>query len=321
MVRKLGYITGILIGALSALYAGARVQPGQFAVTGEWVYLHPLVDSPYYVINGTAGPAFPKALIGPRNANTLDFHSGFSVEAMYGFTNALDDVRICWTHLVTSDSSTQSGTSLFEIQNYPSTSSGFYSGTATSHIGFTFNAVEGVFGRHLYEMGCLGLTLEGGLNYSRISQRNEIIYSGTFVGTPITDLLKNTSSYWGIGPQVGLEGSYHIWNRLNAVANVSSALLIGQNRTHLLGTALLEPNSANLRNDAIWRVVPAFQVRGGLNYGLGCMWDIEIGYEFLSYIRPLGNIVLEDVLVTALSIDYYTNVDFHGPYAAVSFKF
>ncbi len=337
-MKKLGFlIAGVSLLMSGALTASIRPCPGQFSFTVEWTYLEPIVDNPYYVIKDQDFDDVDEFL-GQRIANDMNYDSGFRIEALYAFCNCAcpTDLRLAWTHL-DADHSVRKRTrddDLFPTRGHPDCLEDDLD-FASSSICFDFDRVEGVFGLHVLDCGCLNLVLEVGLQYANFEYDTKIRYSD-FAYDDFYRVVQD-SSYWGIGPQFGFDFNYYICGNLSLNATVNWALLVGENDTKFIHFKSGEEQitirdiCVAAKNDSIWRIVPATHMRTGLNYGFGCgCWDanIEVGYQFYSYVRALDHIEFVESEKTkdapgqvGRSLDIYSNADMHGPYLAFTFNF
>ncbi|NGX61309.1 MAG: hypothetical protein K940chlam9_00792 [Chlamydiae bacterium] len=339
-MKKLGFlIAGVSLLMSGALFASVRPCPGEFSFTAEWIYLDPIVDNPYYVINSEEDDDVK----GPRKANELDFESGFRLEAMYAFCDCATDFRFAWTHLNTDHKDRvkvrgEDERFLLPTVGHPEEMDEDYD-FAASRIKFDFDRVEALFGYRFMTCGCLDIALEGGLQYARFDtqHRNEfrIPGSGSSLQGEEDEFIKYAadSCYWGIGPQIGIDLNYCLCGNFSLVATANWALLVGENETK---TLIFEQEGDEIeievfsKNDCIYRIVPATHIRAGLNYGFGCgCWDfnIEAGYQFYSYQRALDTIEFvsdkggREEGQVGRSLDIYSNADMHGPYVSVTFNF
>ena len=195
----------------------------------------------------------------------------------------------------------------------------YLDGTARSKIDFKFDRVVAVYGLGILNKCCLYMTLEAGVQYTNLEETTRLEYfdSNDF------DVFNYKSCYWGVGPQIGLDLNYLVWDCFSVVGVASSALLIGEND----GTDFFCNDGiiveVDLKTDSIWRIVPSFQARVGLNYTFcACLdWSVEVGYEFLTYLDALHSNFWTTNSDRGLSVDYYTNVSFHGPFVSLSASF
>jgi hypothetical protein len=96
------------------------------------------------------------------------------------------------------------------------------------------------------------------------------------------------NQWWGIGPRVGVEGSWHLGAGLSILANTSAALYYGQSKVRFHSKQIYAPSgstSVNRKfNDAFYQLVPNLQLFLGLGWGtcLNCdevFLGIDAGWE------------------------------------------
>ncbi|NGX62012.1 MAG: hypothetical protein K940chlam9_01505 [Chlamydiae bacterium] len=305
-----------------------RPPPCSFSVTGEWVYLQPVVDNTSFVIKNSDSNRFQQ--IGPRERHDMDYESGFRIEGMYAFSNCFTDLRVAWTHLETDDTKTVSGEFLHPTKGYPLFTIGSYEGLAKSRLDLDFDRVEGVVGFRVFNSCCFDLVIEGGLHYVSLDTKNDAFY---LKESKNIHFVKTDSRYWGIGPQIGVDLYYNFWNCLAVVGRAQGALLVGECETRNVIGDLNSGLTVDSKSTDTWRVVPYFQTRVGLNYDwtFSCLTiSLEGGYEFMSYIHPLVNSSawfnnfdpdVSDFDLPGNSVELYSHANLHGPYVGLTLTY
>ncbi len=114
------------------------------------------------------------------------------------------------------------------------------------------------------------------------------------------------------------------------------SLLVGRNTSKVFYNDFTTRPLEDTANDALWRVVPAVNLRFGLFYEKRCSclgWNLEVGYEVLTYVKSISTIaftngdsgtaapVVLPTTNTSFSIDQYSDVSLHGPYVALAITF
>lgn len=312
----------ILFGGIHSCLGYIKPDPCEYALTLEWIYFHPLVDDNYFVFNSSNSDSDDR--FGSRLANELSFHSGFRLEGAYGLGNGCENFQVAWTHLCTADTQKQTGQFLALTQGVPDVNQfNYLNGSASSTIEILFDRVEALFGRTLCRTCNLEILGEAGLQYSTIERKDRLSASGLNPTALVTDNYQTKADYWGIGPQLNLIGQRQC-GCINIIGSASSALLLGQNESKVIANATNNADFANATSRSIWRMVPNFQARLGLDYTF-CLYcvnsHIQIGYEFLTYLRVIDRVIFPDDVLDALSFDNYSNLDFHGPFISWTVRF
>lgn len=321
-MKNIALLLGLL-GLSFSLSADIYLEPGKCAVTGEWLYLMPMVDSPYYYIDNTLNN--PDVPSGTRQAQDFDFQSGFRIEAMFGPCLAPVNTRLSWIHFVHSQNENSFAPFLHPTQGASLSPDQLLNGTASTQFSFHLNTVEALAGLKIAETNAWTLVCEWGVQYSRLNVKNDLFYRDA----TLFSIFEMESRYWGVGPELGFASEFCLCGGLSAVARASGSILVGQSNGSYYsrrGPGLM----ADVQNENIWRFVPTVQMRAGLDYDF-CIcpknasycFDITVsaGYEFLSYMRSIDSTIFANPSFSNQSFDVYQNCNFQGPYAAVSLKF
>jgi len=332
-MRKFYLSLFVLCCTFSSLFATVRPNQGEFALTGEWLYLYPVIDNGYYAVSANTNNFRANNSIGDREANNLCYDSGFRVEAMYAFCDCCSDIRVSYTGFCSDHKETLSSDFLFPTNGDfliaadegSTPPQGFTNATASSKIKFEFDRVEALFGVRFWQCCGLSVVLEGGLQYADFEVRETDRYQGT-VNAVVRDIyVIRKATYWGVGPQLGLDFNYCLCGGLSFVGNVNWAILVGENSNDFF-QQFPDPADATITNsidnETICRIVPTTQIRVGFDYRFCCCWDwaIGAGYEFISNPRTLDSIVFTE-LNNLQSVDNYSNTDLHGPYVSLTATF
>lgn len=343
-MKKILCLGALLFSGL--LSASLQLEPGEFGILGEYLYLHPSFNDTAFVVEdpgGFAGGAFLPA--GTRFNNNFNYRSGFRLEGGYAFCCPTDEVRIRWTHLNGHHNRTiTSDLALFPTEGFPDINDGAYVGPVSSRVDFNFNCVEGFLQRDVYCCCPLTIALRAGLQYARIKTHENIDYANPEGGSgralqpdpSESEMVKFSQKMWGIGPEVGIAADYSLtsWNclsnfmcggDLSLTSIASGGLLAGQLISRFVASDLVG-DLVDTPNDRLWKVVPTFYIRMGVNYARCINWGcikgataVEIGYEFLTYCEGLAKI--RYTTTDATSFDQYLSFNMHGPFAGLSFAF
>jgi hypothetical protein len=189
----------------------------------------------------------------------------------------------------------------------------------------------------------LGLDL--GLSFARIEQRITSFYSN--VGASTSRTIDSSSTYWGIGPQFGLNLDYRLAYDLYLTGASSWSLYMGPIKNRVIyesnapGLAIVgvaEPNTQQNQIPTRSQLIPGFEERLGLTYKhafKNCNLKIGAGYVFQIYLNAVqsmdmltqavpdfdpGN--LPPLAVFALTFNRtLSNFILTGPYASLAIGF
>lgn len=308
-------------------------------LSAELLYFKPGIEQSSYAItsisNAVGGEFFPS---GKRHHNRANYKPGFRIEGKYDLccSNAIDGR---FTYFRAGHSDSASGDFLFDTIGYPGEGAQApedtrYSGTARIHDRYRYYAGDLTFNR-LSLCSCVdNLYLLFGLHYANIHHKTHFTGIGNSLDgstlVPVNNLLNSRSRFWGIGPQLGLEYTYHLpqtcWGVFSLTANMRAALLCSKTNAsfHYSTLRTAGTEGVNLKNDHVWRVNPAFDARIGGSYDFcfcGYEGKLELGYEWVWYHNSINSITGYDVAFPGDSLDVYSNLSLHGPYLKVGVDF
>ncbi len=280
-------------------------QNRRFAVEGEFIYFKPQFDDPFYATTSSSGTL----TLGDRHANDFSFEPGFRIGAYYSLCDCAGDLGIRWTRLHTSTSDSASGIVLIKGFNDD------FLGTASANFELDYDAIDFFYRRAIYFECPFDLVYGAGLHVDFFKFDNTVSTTGQAV---ISDAGKIKT--WGIGPEVFFQGQYRFTNCFSLVMNAKTALLAQHydvKRVEVLsGTTIID-----LQDDKIWRLVPFFDIRFGINSQFCvCRFPIsvEVGYEFLDYVKALYFIDSNGRFPTS---PIYRDISFQGPYVNLNISF
>lgn len=329
-MKKLLLICSLFLMPLLSAYTNPC--PGQFGVSVEWLYMLPAYDQPNFVIN-SSDSGNP---IGKRVANEQDWHSGYRIEAIYAFCNCPNNIRARWTHFPTfTNKKSVSGPYLFGVFNVPVDSIDGVSGTLSLTDSFDFHTFELLFDQNVLCCGPFQMNLQGGIQYSYLHFKEHMKLNGS------NRELKNHSKLWGIGPEIGYDFSYKLFNCLTLTGRGNASLLISKRDDSFSDgdassrNVVPVPVYYKTPNTNYWNVIPTTNVRFGLSYCtpldfscfscLSCLkcinMDIEVGYEVISYYKGLNRIFFVDDVNQGSSTNNLMDFTLHGPYVHLGFTY
>lgn len=326
-----------------SLFGNVHPQPGQIAIRGEWIYFKPLLDTNYFVIKGESG--FSDPTHGSRINNNLQYSSGYRVEGIYGFCNSCSDIRFRWTQLNTSHTKSYSATFTDETLFYPTEGAARLGipaiaiGSVDSKIKFRYKAADLLFTHRLYRCCPIEFFAQVGLEYAQFKV-NKTINEHVFIPeiapaqTEAFDFIKNNAYFSGVGPVVGFNFQYAFSNccipaclqSLCFVTDVIGGLLVSDSHVNF-SSNLIEnevPTSSDVKDKNLTRIVPMFDIRLALNYQhwFRCFGlNIEAGYEFLTYLRPISILRFDNPDFVGYSTNQFSDIGMYGPFLALSVIF
>lgn len=324
MLKHFRLCTALFALSAGTLMANNHPSPGSWGITGEYLYLRPSVDETNFVISSPTTSEFPT---GKREHNDFQFHSGYRVGGAYGFCECPSELQIEYTHLSAKDSKTVNGDFLWGTLGHANFASNFenFAGSASSRLNVLYQRVDANYAQSVFNCCGLDLYAQFGLEYASLRFREHFAYQSTILGT-----IHQRSKMWGIGPQLGFEFDYELYQFTDCLPgslslNVLStgSLLVSKTRArehNVLGeTTFLDVHDHHTK-----RIIPALHTRIGLNYstcisGFGAL--LEVGYEFSSYFRALSRTTFPDDVATGLSSTNYYNFDIQGLYVDAMITF
>lgn len=331
MYNRLAYFVFLQIGFTLPLIAWTEPQPGCFAIQGDLLYLSPSYDETYFVIDGSGrdGMGNPTPH-GKRNNNPVGYNFGFRLEGIYEFCDSCFDVRLRWTHLYATSTTTVSNLDVTPqlwpieiIPNQPNVPEPF-SGTASSHIGIMHQKGECLFDEKAWDLYCCRFFLREGLEWSYIRYHEVIEYKAIAGSQEKIQLHGHTK---GIGPQLGIIALCEPWTifewyprNLSFKFMTTASLILANSKAKVRTTDILAANN-KITQSSFWKLVPEWALGFGINYS-NCFWShpasIEIGYEMTTYFRGISKLIFVDSAHPGVSFNQYSDFYVHGIYLALS---
>jgi len=323
-MKKFTYISTFFVCfAIKSLQASITSQPGSWDIQGEYLYLLPMVSESNYAVNITPDTT---VAIGENFSNELDFHHAYRVEGVYTFHNCFNDFRVVWTHLPKfsdTSSTTSPSPTLFPTQGQFDFATFFSS--ARSKISLEYYAIDALAGFHWLQCDKFTFLLQAGLHYAHFHFKEEL----TFTAPSNTFSLLNKSRLWGIGPELTLGLDYILPFGQNLFSRIGACGLEAKLRGALLASRRfgLKSNThttlfLDVSDDSIWDTVSFWDIRINFNYHLvfqSFNANLKIGYEVLSYRDAISRVQYAGF--GTISNNIYSDANFQGPFAALSFSF
>ncbi len=318
------------------LFARPHPKPGRFAVAGEYLYFFNGSDQTYFATETRSVPNLGEMPNNSRYANEQEWHSGYRAELAYGFCFSPSQLQIRGTWIPQFSESrtiTPTGTEplLFPAQGQGIIDEAGEVATFTSISvtnTFTFYSIDALYAHNIYCSPRFRLDLKEGLECSNISFTEH----QTLVSSPNITHKWNSRSQ-NIGPVFALASHLNLWRNLSFEFTGTGAVLASRKSASLSFVNPALPEFSSLFDDHRWFVIPACDLRAGLQYAFKicrfCL-NVEVGYEFLSYFRGLERISLNDgpnfdgvgaIIATGFSRNDYFNFAMHGLYVQAGIAF
>ncbi|MCA0402437.1 MAG: hypothetical protein LCH30_01435 [Proteobacteria bacterium] len=181
-----------------------------------------------------------------------------------------------------------------------------------------FDQVNVVLGQHVDMSAYKKMRFFGGLQYAkiRVDETNRFVPLPALlrIATNSQEIDKfRNAEFYGVGPTVGVDYAYMLWDGLSLTANSAISILYGTSRYNqgyvFSPTGLV----TNFGSHTEKTLVPSFEGKLGLNYGYQIaegILNIDAGYQVINYFDALqtrGQIGL-------LSSKGSSNFGLYGPY-------
>lgn len=304
------------------------------------MFLKPSIDQNSYAIT-TTNNRFEDEIYpnGTRHFVNQEYKPGFRIEALGPISFCpcnIWDAR--FTSFKSNRSNQVSGPFLFDTVGYTghgaqAPEDTTYAGTSHMHHYYRYLAADGTVNHPLFNSGCDRLNLLFGLHYAYLKFRLQSTSTGTFDTSDEESLVNNylfqKSSFWGVGPEIGLDYTLDIPCTRGCVGvniNLRGALLATANNASILYTSeRTGPVGVNLRNGStIVRMNPAINAQIGFGYDYSCsdfQAFFEIGYEFMWYSKAVNKIQSYDIGFAGDTWDYLEDLSLQGPFARININF
>lgn len=288
-----------------------------FEVFGQWLYLQPNGSNLYY-----AAEAFPYDLTiadPPVSPNWQifeidpDFHSGFEVGIKALLLKKDMGIELNWERLHAHDAKSMhvrplsyaTGNMVGPIYDIGPNSSSYKA--AKGKGVFKFDEVNLLVSKSICFVQDLTIGLDLGLSFARIEQKTTSFYHNS--GASTSRNIFSKSSYWGVGPQIGINLDYDLYRGLCLTGSSSFSLYMGDiknkatyesNAPGLAGVGVQEPNTQKNKIPTRSQLIPGFEERLGLAYAHSFKsWNLSLGagYTFQIYLNAVQSM---DMLTQAI---------------------
>lgn len=312
-----------------------------FQIRLSVLVLKPTIDQNSYVISSTDNRSgveiYPD---GDRHLVKSDYDAGFRIETLSPVWPCQDNVlNLRFAYLRAYNSSDTTGPYLFDTVGYPgngaqSPEDTTYNGTAKMRHHYLYYGADATLNRPLFDDCFDNLTLLFGLHYAYVKFKQKFTSAGTFQGETVLTShndFRLKSSFWGIGPEVGVDYNYLLpcfraCGDFGVNANFRGMLLASLNDAKVSDvTNRTGPVGVNVKNKhAILRLNPAFHAQLGVNYAYcGDCFNtfFEVGYEFNWYSKCINKITSYDIGFAGDTFDAYEDLCLQGPFIRFNITF
>ena len=268
-------------------------KPGGWTVMAEVMFMRPSTGEFGYVISEGA-PQSGK-VVGPARVLSVDndYEPGFRVGASHDFAGTGVDMKLTYSNLRTSFSDAAvapPGGALFAIldnrQGQPAGKGG-EADTASAKFKFAFDVVDLEVGQTFHAgRSSVDIRLFGGIRYANINQGMKVRYGGRDFsggGSNFTDI-KSDVDFWGIGPRIGVGGSWTLGYGFSLFGNTAGSLLVSDFDASLIETRT-NPR-IKLIQDSETRLVPVAEISLGAGWMHQFPWGLftlQGGYQLENY--------------------------------------
>lgn len=303
------------------------------------LYFKPTIDQSSYVITSTnnrfGDEVFPN---GRRHLISTKYKPGVRLERLIELCNGCNILDLRFTYFNAHQSSSTSGDFLFDTVGYAGDGAQApedttYAGTASIRHHYLYAAADATLNRLVLDFCPDRLSFLFGLHYAYVSFKQTFTSLGSFLNDdgsqPVNNQFRQKSSFWGIGPQIGVEYNYPIADVndgcLTLNARTRGALLCSGTHTDLhYDSQRTGSVGVNVKNDKLWRVNPSANAQLGISYAVCCfgiLTTLELGYEFLWCSQCINKITSYDVAYAGDTLDVLNDLSLQGPFLSLNATF
>ncbi len=319
--------------------------PG-FAVSLTGMYLEPGASNLTYAIYTT-----PLPLPAPNwSQQTLDpgFSPAFDLGLQYTLADGSDQVSLDWLHLDTSTTNSVgpagAGTSVAPPYYFGPDAQSLVNSAANSTVKFNVDAVNLAFGHLANVTNHIQIEPFFSINTAEIKEDMNTNFTGedgTLNHYAYSITTTNNSQFTGIGPRIGLDGSYFVTNHLAINAEFAASILAGSMQTNSTFYSYDTNPAANqnvtttLADTTQTQLVPEIDSNIAISYVIpfnttGSNLNIAAGYLFQAYINGIHQVVPTSLVPGAFDNgtiaietegDVNSDLTMNGPYLKLAYTF
>lgn len=323
------------------------IQKPGFALSITGLYLEPSASNLEYAIFTTPlplpAPNWQQKVVNPA------YSAAFDLGLQYNLINGRENVKFDWLHFHSKDSAnaySTPATSVGPVYYYGPAEQFLLNTGANSSVKFNIDNGSVIFS-HLIDLSN-NIQIIPFIGFSAVYLKEDITnnYWGTDpVYGPYTHAVYVKSRFTGIGPRIGLDGSYFITNRVAITGGIAGNLLAGALKystdftswTAYTGDSAHNSTPANtsMANQNVNRIVPEMDAKITILYTIpfdksGAELTLQAGFMYAVYFDAIHQ-VLPSTLVpgaweagTVAIINQsqqHSNIDLRGPFVSISWKF
>jgi hypothetical protein len=226
------------------------------------------------------------------------------------------DVNLEWTHLYssTSDSTVAPNANFFLGPDYEIGPASLPVHNATGNAVFRYDVVNLDFGQHVLFGQHVQMHFFAGLSNGYLREQVTATYSGNLTGLipgPFSTRQQVTSSFIGLGPRLGAEGSYTLDNGFGFLGEAAVSALIGSSYTKtgyvsqspiLVATfGQLSPNTQTIADQTVKQVIPGLDAKVGISYRHAyrnnSVLTVSAGYQAAVYVNAINQYIPQSLVV------------------------
>ncbi len=316
-------LTAPLQAAFSPYYG--RHKCGAFEVGGQALYWRPsscdlsaAISDPRPFDVTTVDEILPQ---GPLRSVDPDYSWGTRVFLGYTAFGGCSDIRLSYIYLRASQANRfrpEGDGGLWPVDSFGTELSPLFNGTqdgrpdaiSDARAAFDYDAVDLQFAVRQRIGRCWKGRVYAGLHYANIHQDFDVSTIGVFIpGSPpnfsFETAVRSHRQVWGVGPLLGLDLSYCLFQNVTLDARLSGGVMAGNIEGHqvLFQEAVqfisqtVTTRVGEIPFQSRHQLIPHLSASLGLSYHwmCGCLrFTGEIGYEFRTYINALERVTFND---------------------------
>ena len=220
-----------------------------------------------------------------------DYEPGFQIGVGYDFAGTGVDAKLAWSRLRTSNdesATAPAGSTLIATLSSKGTGEGSSDAdSARANVDFDYDVVDFEVGQTFQAGSSVDIRLFGGVRYANMDHDMEVFYQGgTFDAQGPDDgaLVTSKVDFSGIGPRIGVGGSWDLGSDFSLFGHTAVSLLVSDfDASHVeTSDSQNNPFRVNVTQDFDTRVVPVVEISLGAGWVNRLSWGLLTlrgGYE------------------------------------------
>ncbi len=314
-----------------------------FGISLTGLYLQPGASNLDYAVNThpappASAPTWNQEWIEPK------YNGAFDLNLNYTMQDQVDQISLDWLHLSNSESASINTDGVTESAAPPwafgpgAQVGGQY---ATGTAKFDVDNGNLLFSHLINLSNHFQIKPFAGLSTAQLKEDLTSTYTGIAPDAddhPYTITSYEDSKFLGVGPRLGLDGTYLISQNFGLTAEMGGSLLTGSMKSttnfDAYGSGNLTTAHTALADDSRVQVVPEVDSKLGLSYQMafksGADFSVQAGYMISAYIDGINQVVPSQmvpdsfnhgVVALAASDQEESNLDLNGPYLTLALTF